>query len=105
MKIYLSIDFIPELRDVDVVARGKIWRKCLLRSFRRWQIWMAALLVITLQISLWKLGKTLFGSSKPVYDMLWSIGNLSLCVLLLNIVTLNLLLPCIKEEVKQKSMT
>ena len=103
MKIYWSIDFIPELSDIDVVIRGKIWRKCLFRSFRRWQVWTAALLVLTLQTGLWKLGKILFGPSKPAYDMLWSISNLSICILLLNIVTLNLLLPCMKNELKQRA--
>ncbi len=103
MKIYWSINSVPEIRDLDFAIKDKIARTCMLRALRRWQVWVGVLLVFLLHLVLRKVGTDLFGSSKPVLDMLWWVGNIILPVYIFRVIIFNYSLPCIREEVKSKT--
>jgi len=96
MKIYWSLESIPEIRDMHFSYREKIWRKCFKSAFRRWQFWVSATLVILFQIVPWKIGNILFGTS--VYKMLWTVANGALFGYLLLVIAINCAIPCIRQE-------
>jgi len=103
MKIYWSINSIPEARELDFVTLKNITWRCWFRAFRKWQVWIGAILLFSIQIFFWKVGKNLFGSSKPALDMLWQIGNMTLYILAFRVAVFNYSVPCIREEIKFKT--
>ena len=45
MKIYWSLQSIPELADLPRPERRRLWRKCWGKVLRHWQIWLMFLLL------------------------------------------------------------
>jgi hypothetical protein len=44
MKLYWSINSIPELADLPKEKRKEVWKSCHIKCFLHWQIWASAVL-------------------------------------------------------------
>jgi len=43
MRIYWSLNSVPELAALPKMERKRVWRTCYHRTFRHWQTWLALL--------------------------------------------------------------
>jgi hypothetical protein len=46
MKIYWSLNSVPEFTNIDSTMRNKAWRSCCYKSLRHWQIWAIEIFLI-----------------------------------------------------------
>ena len=45
MRIYWSVNSMPELQSLPKAERGRVWRKAYGQSFRYWQTWVGVVLL------------------------------------------------------------